>query len=76
MSNIRFVIIQHDDSANVPPVAGRHGVLTPINMDGFYDRLEAAQSVASFMAEMRPDLETLIVSVVSRVTPPTEGGRA
>lgn len=66
---MRFLIIQHDPLANPRRSDGRFGVLTPVNMDGFYSRETDAADVAEFMAEQRPDLETLIVQTVRKVRP-------
>lgn len=67
----RFVIIQHDPSAapDRNRTLGRYGVLTPVNMDGFYSDADGAAEVAAFMAEERPDLETLVVEVIRKITP-------
>jgi hypothetical protein len=66
-----FAIVQVD-SADVDRdwflTDGRLGVINPVNMDGFYsDRIDA-NSVANFMAEERPDLETFLVQVVEKVS--------
>lgn len=62
-----FVIVQHDKHATPDRTAGRFGVLTPVNMDGFYSSEGAAAEVAAFMAEQRPDLETVVLAVVRRL---------
>lgn len=64
MPKLKFVIVQHAPNADVLMTPGRYGVLQPVNMDGFYSSKEDAQGVADFMAEMRPDLETLLLEVV------------
>ena len=71
MTALRFVIIQHVSHYAVAPDrhGGRLGVLEPVNMDGFYSDQESAEDVARYMAGCRPDLETLVLSVVAKVAP-------
>lgn len=68
MPKMKFVIVQHAPSVNVAIAPGRYGVLQPVNMDGFYSSKETAQDVADYMAEERPDLETLVLAVASITT--------
>ena len=64
-----FLIIQHDRSAKPRQSDTRLGVLTPVNLDGVYDRQEDAEDVARFMSGQRPDLKTFVVQIVRKVQP-------
>ena len=69
MTKMSFVIVQHDRRAQPSRVSGRYGTLSPVNMDGFYASQADAEGVARFMAEERPDLDTLVLRVVGEVKP-------
>lgn len=64
---MRYAIIQHDMSGEAPLTEGRYGTLAPVNFDGFYADRGEAHEVARFMAEQRPDLQTLVVEVLDEV---------
>lgn len=69
MAALRYAIIQHDRRVKPPRGEGRLGVLTSVNMDGFYSNADDAAEVAALMAEERPDLETLLIEVIRKVGP-------
>jgi len=67
MTTMKFAIVQRASNGKVSNDPGRYGVLVPVNMDGFYSDREVADDVARFMADQRPDLETLVVEVLAKL---------
>lgn len=70
MTRNNFIVIQivpglRPDDRRIPPgVLTGHGVLTPVNCDGFYSNAECAHEVAVYLSEIHPNLQTVVAEVV------------
>ena len=67
---MKFIVVQiapgvHPRDRRIPKgVYTGDGVLAPVSCDGFYSDAEGAHSVASYLAEKSPGLQTLVAEVI------------
>lgn len=71
---MQYVVIQiaqgiHPRDPRVPSCYTKTGVLLPVSCDGFYSNAEAAHSVAKYLADQWPALQTVVAQVVVSNSP-------
>ena len=68
----KYLIVQIDMGKHPRQIDSAHhtgdGVLLPVSCDGYYGTIEAANSVAAYLAVKDPALQTYMVKIVKHVT--------
>lgn len=68
----KYLIVQIDMDKHPRQIESAHhtgdGVLFPVSCDGHYGTIEAANSVAAYLAEKDPALRTYVVQIIQQVT--------
>ncbi len=67
MSDLKYLVLQVASHASQPDELQGLGVLTAVNLDGFYADLDEAEAVARDMADELPNLDTFVVSVTKAI---------